>query len=176
MSKLADLIAKRKRKIAIVGTACQVRATRRIQQSLLGEYPDLELTIIGLFCYEEFNYWKLKAETKRLLNVDLDRAEKTQIRKGKYIVRVDGKDSSVSVKELSGAVENGCLCCPDFTAVYSDISVGSVGSEDGYSTVIVRSDVGEKLLEKLGLTKAGVKKEEVTKLAILKKNRAEQNG
>jgi coenzyme F420 hydrogenase subunit beta len=175
MSKLADLIAKGKRKIAIVGTACQVRATRRIQQSLLGEYPDLELTIIGLFCYEEFNYWKLKAETKRLLNVDLDRAEKTQIRKGKYIVRVDGKDNSVSVKELSGAVENGCLCCPDFTAVYSDISVGSVGSEDGYSTVIVRSDVGEKLLEKLDLTKAGVKKEEVTKLAIQKKNRAEQN-
>jgi coenzyme F420-reducing hydrogenase beta subunit/Na+-translocating ferredoxin:NAD+ oxidoreductase RnfD subunit len=176
MSKLADLIAKGKRKIAIVGTACQVRATRRIQQSLLGEYPDLELTIIGLFCFEEFNYWKLKEETKRLLGVDLDRAEKTQIRKGKYIVRVDGKDNSVSVKELSGAVENGCLCCPDFAAVYSDISVGSVGSEDGYSTVIVRSDVGEKLLEKLDLTKAGVKKEEVTKLAILKKNRAEQNG
>ena len=176
MSKLADLIAKGKRKIAIVGTACQVRATRRIQQSLLSEYPDLELTIIGLFCFEEFNYWKLKEETKRLLNVDLDRAEKTQIRKGKYIVRVDGKDNSVSVKELSGAVENGCLCCPDFTAVYSDISVGSVGSEDGYSTVIVRSDVGEKLLEKLDLTKAGVKKDEVTKLAIQKKNRADQNG
>jgi coenzyme F420-reducing hydrogenase beta subunit/Na+-translocating ferredoxin:NAD+ oxidoreductase RnfD subunit len=175
MSKLSDLVAKGKRKIAVVGTACQVRAARRVQQSILSEYPDLELTIIGLFCFEEFNYWKLKAETKRLLNVDLDRAEKTQIRKGKYIVRVDGKDNSVSVKELNAAVENGCLRCPDFTAVYSDISVGSVGSEDGYSTVIVRSDVGEKLLEKLDLTKAGVKKDEVTKLAIQKKNRAEQN-
>jgi coenzyme F420 hydrogenase subunit beta len=176
MSKLGDLVAKGKRKIAIVGTACEVRAARRIQRSLLGEYPDLELTIIGLFCFEEFNYWKLKEETARLLGVDLDRAEKTQIRKGKYIVRVDGKDNSVSVRELSNAVEKGCLSCDDFTAEYSDISVGSVGSDDGYSTVIVRSDVGEKLLEKLGLTKAGVKKDEVTKLAIQKKNRAEQNG
>jgi hypothetical protein len=40
----------------------------------------------------------------------------------------------------------------------------------------VRSDVGEKLLEKLDLTKAEVKQEEIAKLAILKKNRAEQGG
>jgi coenzyme F420-reducing hydrogenase beta subunit/Na+-translocating ferredoxin:NAD+ oxidoreductase RnfD subunit len=175
MSKLLDLIAKGKRKIALVGTACQVRAARRVQQSLLGDYPDLELTIIGLFCFEEFNYYKLKEETNRLLGVDLDRAEKTQIRKGKYVVRVDGKENSVSVKELNNAVENGCLSCPDFAANYSDISVGSVGSDDGYSTVIVRSDVGEKLLQTLDLAKGKVNKEEVTKLAIQKKKRALQN-
>jgi len=175
MSKLADLIAKGKRKIAVVGTACQVRATRRVQQNLLGEYPDLELTTIGLFCFEEFNYYKLKEETKRLLGVDLDQAEKTQIRKGKYIVRIDGKENSVSVKELNSAVEELCLICPDFTAIYSDISIGSVGSDDGYSTVIVRSDVGEKLLEKLDLAKGKVKKEEIEKLAIRKKKRALKN-
>jgi len=175
LSKLADLIEKGKRKIAVVGTACQVRAARRVQQSLLGEYPDLELTIIGLFCFEEFNYKKLKEETKRLLGVDLDRAEKTQIRKGKYIVQVDGKEKSVSVKELNNAVEKLCLCCPDFAANYSDISIGSVGSDDGYSTVIVRSDVGEKLLESIELAKGEVKKQEVTKLAIQKRKRALQN-
>jgi coenzyme F420-reducing hydrogenase beta subunit/Na+-translocating ferredoxin:NAD+ oxidoreductase RnfD subunit len=175
MSKLADLIAKGKRKIAVVGTACQVRATRRVQQRLRREYPDLELTIIGLFCFEEFNYFKLKEETKRLLGVDLDRAEKTQIHKGKYIAQVDGKEHSVSVKELNSAVEKLCLSCPDFTANYSDISVGSVGSDYGYSTVIVRSDVGEKLLEKLDLAKGKVNKEEVTKIAIRKKKRALQN-
>jgi coenzyme F420-reducing hydrogenase beta subunit/Na+-translocating ferredoxin:NAD+ oxidoreductase RnfD subunit len=176
MSKLAELIAQGKRKIAIVGTACQVRAARRVQQVLLSEYPDLELTIMGLFCFEEFNYEKLKEETKRLLNVDLDKAEKTQIRKGKYIVCVDGKEHSVAVKELNSAVENGCLCCPDFAANYSDISVGSVGSADGYSTVIVRSDVGTKLLATLDLTKCAVKQEEVTKLAVQKKKRAEEGG
>jgi coenzyme F420-reducing hydrogenase beta subunit len=132
------------------------------------------LTIIGLFCFEEFDYEKLKEETKRLLGVDLDRAEKTQIRKGKYIVRVDGKEHSVSVKELNSAVEKLCLSCPDFAANYSDISVGSVGSDDGYSTVIVRSDVGEKLLQMLDLAKGKVKKEEVTKIAIQKKKRALQ--
>jgi len=172
MSKLEELIAKGKRKIALVGTACQVRAARRIQQLLLHEYADLELFIIGLFCFECFGYKKLKEETARLLDVDLDHAEKTLIQKGKYIVRVDGKDHSVKVEELNNAVEPGCFFCPDFTAEYSDISVGSVGSDEGYSTVIVRSDIGKKLFDSLDLAKGKVNKEEVTELAIFKKARA----
>jgi len=102
----------------------------------------------------------------------LDQAEKTQIHKGKFIVQIGGKENSVSVKELNNAVEERCLDCPDFTAKYADISVGSVGSDEGYSTVIVRSDVGEKLLEKLDLTKGKVEKKEITTLAIRKKERA----
>ena len=175
MTKLGDLLAKGKRKVAVVGTACEVRAARRLQKLLLVKYPDLELTIIGLFCYEVFDYAKLKQETERLLGVDLDTAEKTQISKGKYIVQADGKEHSVKVKELNKAVEDRCIKCPDFTAKYSDISVGSVGSDDGYSTVIVRSDVGEKLVASLGLDKGKVDKEQVTKLAVNKKKRADQN-
>jgi len=175
MSKLGELIEKGKRKIAIIGTPCDIRAARRIQQVMLSECPDLELTVIGLFCFEDFDYRQLKSEVQRLLNVDLDKAEKTQIRKGKFIVTIEGKESSVPVKELSAAVEKGCLSCPDFAAKYADISIGSVGSEDGRSTVIVRSDVGAKLLENLDLAKGEVKKDEIAKLAILKKKRAEEN-
>jgi coenzyme F420 hydrogenase subunit beta len=175
MEKLGELLAKGKRKIAIVGTACQVRAARRLQQVLKKKYPDLELTIIGLFCYEIFDYKKLKEETQRLLKVNLDDAEKTQITKGKYIVTIKGKDYSVAVKELSAATEKRCLSCPDFTAMYSDISVGSVGSADGYSTVIVRSDVGKELVAKLDLTKGTVNVDEVTKLAVMKKDRSDKN-
>jgi coenzyme F420-reducing hydrogenase beta subunit/Na+-translocating ferredoxin:NAD+ oxidoreductase RnfD subunit len=172
MSKLGELIAKGKRKIAIVGMACEVRAARRVQPILLSEYPDLELTIIGLFCYECFDYYKLKEETTRLLGVDLDSAEKTQIHKGKYIVTIDGKEYSAKVKELNNAVEGRCLDCPDFTAKYSDISVGSVGSDEGYSTVIVRSDIGKNLVASLDLAKGKVDKEEITKLSVLKEKRA----
>ena len=175
MSKLGELIRKGKRKVAIVGTACEVRAARKIQQILLQDFPDLELTIIGLFCFEAFDYEKLKEETRRLLGVDLDRSEKTQIHKGKYIVKVDGKEYSCNVRELGKAVENGCVFCDDFTAKLADVSVGSVGSDDGYSTVIVRSDVGKKLLDKLDLVRGGINKEEITKLAILKKNRAKKS-
>jgi coenzyme F420 hydrogenase subunit beta len=175
MSKLREMVAKGKRKIAVVGMACDVRSVRRVQKVLLREFPDLELSVIGLFCYECFDYEKLKAETMRLLSVDLDRAEKTQIHQGKFIVQLDGKEKSISVKELNEAVEKMCLICPDFPAKYSDISVGSVGSPEGYSTVIVRSEVGEKLLKTLDCVKEKVEKEEITKLAVRKENRAKKN-
>jgi len=175
MSKLGELIDKGKRRIMFAGTACEVRAARKIQQILLKDFPDVEITIIGLFCFEAFDYEKLKEETKRLLGVDLDKAEKTQIHKGKYIVQVDGKEYSCKVRDLHKAVEKGCVYCDDFTAKLADISVGSVGSPDGYSTVIVRSDAGKRLLEKLDLAKGDVNTEEVAKLSILKKKRATRN-
>ena len=175
MSKLEELINQGKKKIAMVGTACEVRAARKIQQSLLPNFPDLDLTILGLFCFEAFDYEKLKKETKRLLQIDLDKAEKTQIHKGKYIVTIEAKNYETSVRDMSKAVEKGCVYCDDFTAKLADISVGSVGSEDGYSTIIVRSEKGKKLLERLELVRGNINKEEIIKLSVLKKNRAKKS-
>jgi len=175
MYKLGELVAKGKRKIAIVGTPCEIRAARRIQQQLIMDCPDLELTMIGLFCFEDFSYPILKTEVQRLMNVDLDKAERTQIKKGKFFVYADGKEHSVAVKELKAAVENGCLSCPDFANRFADVSVGSIGSEDGRSTVIVRSDTGAKLIENIDLNKGDVNKAEITKIAALKKKRSETN-
>ena len=172
---LSELIEKGKTKIALVGTPCEVRAARKIQQTLLPKYPDLQLTIIGLFCFEAFDYEKLKEAIQKLFGVDLDSAEKTQIHKGQFIATVNGKDYSIAVKELGAAIENGCPFCDDFTNKYADVSVGSVGSPKGFSTVIVRSDIGDKLLENLNLIKGNVDKEEITKLAVFKKRRATKN-
>ena len=175
MSKLAGLMEKGKRKIAIVGPPCEVRAVREIQQTLLRDFPTVEITILGLFCYEAFVYEKLKEETKKLLGVDLDKSEKTQIHKGKFIVQVDGKEYSCRVRDLGKAVEKGCAFCDDFVSKLADVSIGSVGSPDGYSTVIVRSDVGKKLLDGIGFTNGDVNKEEIIKLSALKKQNAEKN-
>jgi coenzyme F420-reducing hydrogenase beta subunit len=175
MSKVGELVEKGKRKIAIVGTPCEVRTARKIQQQLLIEHPRLEITIVGLFCFEAFDYDKLKEETERLLGVDLDKAEKTQIHKGKFTVTVDGKEYSAKVKKFHNAIQGGCAYCNDFVGWLSDVSVGSVGSAEGYSTVIVRSEKGKKLLENVDLVKGDVNKEEIIKLADFKKKRAEKN-
>jgi coenzyme F420 hydrogenase subunit beta len=132
----------------------------------------LELTLLGLLCFEAFNYEKLKEAIKRLLAIDLDRADKTQIRKGIFTIWVDGKENSLKVKELSAAAEKGCLNCSDFTARDADVSVGSVGSDEGYSTVVVRTAVGRKLIENLDVTRGVVRREEIIKVATFKRKRA----
>ena len=175
MSKIGELVARGKRKIAVVGTPCEVRTARKIQQQLLGKYPDLEMTFVGLFCFEAFDYDLLKAETERILGVDLDKADKTQIQKGKFTVTIGGREYSAKVKEFHGAIQGGCAFCNDFTGWLADVSVGSVGSPDGYSTVIVRSAAGKKLLGKADFIKGEVNRDEVLKLASFKKGRAEKS-
>jgi coenzyme F420-reducing hydrogenase beta subunit len=175
MSKIGELIEKDKRNIAIVGTPCEVRTARKIQQQMLKKYPDLKITIIGLFCFEAFNYEKLKEETKKILDIDLDKAEKTQIKKGKFIVQIKGNEYSSKIRDFHNAIQAGCAYCGDFAANLADVSVGSVGSEKGYSTVIVRSPVGLVLLDNLSIIRGEVRKEEIIKLAGFKKKRANKN-
>ncbi len=43
----------------------------------------------------------------------------------------------------------GCGFCCDYTSYYADITVGSVGSDDGYSTIFIRTPTGEKYLNKV---------------------------
>jgi coenzyme F420-reducing hydrogenase beta subunit len=170
--KLRELISQGKKRIIIVCTPCEAKAARKIQQSLKN---DCEVMIIGLFCFEAFNRVKLKEEMKMRLCVDLDKTQKTQIRKGKFTAFADGKEYSCKVKDLDGAREKVCSYCNDFTAKFADISVGSAGSKKGYSTVIVRSEVGEKLLKNLNTSNETVDKEEVARLSKFKSERAKRS-
>jgi len=175
MSHIGELVERGKRKIAIVGTPCEVRTARKIQLQLIDKYPDLQIIIIGLFCFEAFDYEKLKQETRRILNIDLDKAKKTQIQKGKFIVHLNGNEYSSKIRDFHNAIQAGCAYCGDFAANLADVSVGSVGSETGFSTILVRSPIGAELLKNLNITKGEAKKEEIIKLAALKKKRANKN-
>jgi coenzyme F420-reducing hydrogenase beta subunit len=169
--KLRELVSYGNKRIAIVCTPCEAKAVHKIQQSLKG---DAQITVIGLFCFESFNKEKLKEEISNRLGVDIDRAENTQVRQGKFNLRVDGKDYSCRVKDLDCAAEKACSYCDDFTSQFADVSVGSVGSKSGYSTVIVRSEKGEKLVKNLVAAKEAVDKAEVARLAEIKRKRAEK--
>lgn len=175
LSKLVELAASGKRRIAVTCTPCQARAVRKMEPALKKQFPGLEITVVGLFCFEAFNAGKLREETSRVLKVDLDKAEETQIRKGKISVKIDGETYSCKVREFSEAVEKGCGFCGDFTAEYADVSVGSVGSGPGFSTVIVRSVKGKELCNGLEAAKAEVDIGEIIKLSGFKAERAQKN-
>ena len=142
IEKLVEAVQIRgKKRIVVVGLPCQVVGIREIQKSL----PDIDLTVVGLFCMENFRYNILKQSIADLLQVDLDSAERVFISKGNFTITSQGKTFSCKVNDLIAAVRTGCLFCTDFTSELADISVGMVGSQDGYSTVIVRSQKGADL-------------------------------
>ncbi len=170
-NKLRELISQGKKRVAIVCTPCEAKVARKIQQSLKNE---CEITVIGLFCFEAFNKTKLKEEMYTRFGIDLDIVEKTQIRQGKFTAFTNGKKYSCKVNDLDCASEKACHYCDDFTSRFSDVSVGSVGSKPGFSSVVVRSKVGMELVKNLDATKKGVEKKEIVRLSKFKIKRTKK--
>jgi coenzyme F420 hydrogenase subunit beta len=65
---------------------------------------------------------------------------------GKFIVFLNsGEDLNVPLNDVKSYARHNCHFCEDLTADFSDISVGSIGSPSGWSTVITRTKEGEKI-------------------------------
>ncbi|MFQ5711806.1 MAG: Coenzyme F420 hydrogenase/dehydrogenase, beta subunit C-terminal domain [Candidatus Geothermarchaeales archaeon] len=149
---VADAVQKRgKKRVALVGTPCQVQAARKMQY-----YPQLSglgdkiLFTIGLFCMESFPYDKLIDEyLVERWGIDIGDVGKFMISKGRFIVRSNEGEEFVNVrlKEVKPMAMEACHICEDFTAELSDVSVGSVGAPEGWSSVLIRSDIGKKIFE-----------------------------
>jgi len=171
VSKIGEAVKRGKRRIAIVGTPCEITAIRKIQSVLLREVPQIEITAIGLFCFESFYRDKLVSKTKELLGIDLSSASKIEIAKGEYEVTVNGNRYKTKITNLEEMVRGSCRYCADLTARLADVSVGSIGSAEGYSTVIVRSERGEQLLDLIEFARAEVNKEEIRRIARFKREK-----
>jgi coenzyme F420-reducing hydrogenase beta subunit len=177
LAPLIEALQKGRRRVAVVGTPCQIRVVRKLQRQgyFARKFPDAEIYLIGLFCFESFDYALLKNRIEELFGADLDAAEKMQIARGKFLVRAEGREHSCKVGELGEAVRAGCDFCDDLVSRLADISIGSIGSPEGFSTVIVRSLPGERLLEGVEFERRAVRREDVAKLAAMKRKNAEKS-
>ena len=174
---LLEALQKGRKKIAVVGTPCQIRVVRCLQRAgyFARRFPDIEIYLIGLFCFESFDYGRLKSHIDRLFGLDLNKASKVQIARGNFLIQAEGREHSCRVSELHELVREGCDYCGDLVSRLADVSIGSIGSPEGFSTVVVRSLRGERLPEGLEFERKEVRREDVARLAAMKKKNAETN-
>ena len=150
VSGVADAVAGHPgAKLGMVGLPCQVEGVRRLATSPLGNRKigeAVKLTI-GLFCFDSYKYNKLFLEyVQAKSQIPLDQVEKVDIKDNRFRLFSGEKIlMDLHVKELDQYVMPGCSKCQDFSAELSDISIGAVGSQRGWTTVLVRSEVGEKI-------------------------------
>lgn len=145
------VIEKKYRRIAVIGVPCVVQALQNIRNShhdLLLPFGRSIRLVIGLFCTETFDYSALvEGKLRKEYGIETWKIDRLDIR-GKFEVRMkDGSSLSLPMQELETTVRQGCHYCLDLTAVSSDLSAGAVGSQQGFTTLIVRNDAGKMFME-----------------------------
>ncbi len=136
--------------LALVGTPCEIEGIRALQD-FEWDYATQEDGVraidytIALMCTKNFNYERLIGEQlQEKRGIDPAEIGKMDVLHGDMMVY--DRDGEMIVQEdvekFHDAALKGCDECADFTGYCADLTVGSVGSSDEYSSVIVRTETG----------------------------------
>jgi coenzyme F420 hydrogenase subunit beta len=138
-------------KVGVTGVCCQMEAVRKAQLYPINmrDVPGKIALAIGLFCMENFPYKSTQMLVEDHANQSLGSVKKMEIGKGKFWVHTDrGNVATVPLKATHKYEQPGCHVCLDYVSTLGDVSTGSVGSPDGWSTVFVRTKVGNDIWSK----------------------------
>jgi len=168
---------KKRHKVALVGTPCHIIAANKMEHyaDIIGDSPvDFKL---GLFCMENFSYSYLQEFLKNQ-NIEMGEVKEFRVEKGQFWAYLKNGDVfKVPLSKVKICMRKNCQICMDYTSELADLSVGSVGTQEGWSTIIIRSEKGLKVLQSAEnegyveinpIEPAGIKL--IEKLANTKKN------
>lgn len=134
--------------ITLVGTPCHIIAAEKMEHypEILGDSPvDFKL---GLFCMENFSHTYLKEFLKQN-DIEMDDIDQFRVEKGHlWTYLKNGDVFKVPLSQAKVCMRKNCQVCMDYTSELADLSVGSVGSDPGWSTIIIRTEKGLKALSK----------------------------
>jgi coenzyme F420 hydrogenase subunit beta len=169
-------------RIGVVGLPCQVLALGRMKVSSLERRTPIEsLTlVIGLFCTWALAYEPFMAFLKeRFGGRSIGKLDITPPPERLLLVWVEGELQQVPLDELRPFIRPSCQVCMDMTSEFSDLSVGTVEGEEGWNTVVIRTERGEELMKRAETVKIletrAVPDDKLSHLkeaSILKKRRA----
>lgn len=134
--------------VGFVGTPCQTTAVRKMQTSKFENNAERVKLSIGLFCT-----WALNPEAKIFL---LNKVGSSKILKldippppaNVLIVQTEREKHQFPLDDLRRFIMPSCNVCFDMTNEFADISVGMFEGEESWNTIIVRTNEGEKILQK----------------------------
>jgi dihydroorotate dehydrogenase electron transfer subunit len=151
ISLVGDAINKEYNDIAIVGTPCQIQSLRKIQNHPIFDFEahDLVSLAIGTFCFGTY-YNQLITQCFDDYDISAEDIVKIDAVKNNFKMKVY---SNSAIKEIplnyiyDKAIRNACFSCSDYTASFADISVGNIGSEKDWKTVIIRTERGKEIYD-----------------------------
>ncbi len=160
ISLVGDAINREFSDIAVVGTPCQIQSLRKIQYHPIFDYEayDLITLAIGTFCFGTY-YNQLITQCFNEYGISSEEIIKVGADVNGFKMKVYSKSG---IKEIplnyiyEKSIRKACFSCSDYTASFADISVGNIGSEEGWKTIIIRTERG-KMIYDLAIEKGFLK-------------------
>ncbi|MDJ0784916.1 MAG: Coenzyme F420 hydrogenase/dehydrogenase, beta subunit C-terminal domain [Desulfosarcinaceae bacterium] len=146
IEEFAPMIRKGLRRVALVGTPCQIEAFRRMQT--MGVVPSHEIAFcFGLFCTGNFVFGdEERARLARDHEFDWRQAKKLNVKDRFNVHLQNGEVKAIPLADLDFMKRYACHYCGDYSAEYADVAFGGIGAPEGWTTVIARTPLGRAAL------------------------------
>lgn len=135
-------------RIAVMGRPCQIYTIRKLLWDRFA--PGYELAFaLGTFCYGNFAPVGWGGQKLGEL-LGFDPGEIRQVRFAEEtleFISQRGTTKRIPAPEVAGLVNANCLQCYDFSVSFSDISLGRVGRDELFEAAVVRTEIGDQVLD-----------------------------
>lgn len=143
--QLGLVAKKRLKRIAFVGTPCQINTLRRME--VLGIVPsDSIMYYLGLFCTGNFFFGeKQRQRLEKLGDFKWEEVHKINLKEELMIHLRNQEVRYIPLDKLDFMKRHACHYCDDYSAEFADLSFGGIGAEEGWTTVAIRTPIGRAI-------------------------------
>ena len=142
-----DAIDRGLKNLALVGMSCQTSIGPVMWHRKVGKAGKPIRLNIGLLCSKSFD--DSIFDELFLAKYDLRREDMVKMNiKGVFQIWMrNGDYHEINLKECHAWTRDGCNHCPDFAAEHADISTGGIGKDNDWTLTVVRTDLGEAIIQ-----------------------------
>jgi coenzyme F420 hydrogenase subunit beta len=136
-------------RLALVGMGCQTSSPPTMWDRKAGKVSKPFLFNIGLLCSKTFDDAIFTELFEAKYGLQKQHMTKMNIKGVFQIWMDDGSYHEIDLKECHQWTRKGCLHCPDFAAEHADISTGGIGEDNDWTLTIVRTELGEEVIDRM---------------------------
>jgi coenzyme F420 hydrogenase subunit beta len=143
--QLEQVAKKRLKRVAFVGTPCQINTLRRME--VLGIVPSDSIKYyLGLFCTGNFFFGEEQRQhLEKIGDFKWGDVHKINLKEELMIHLRNKEVRYISLNKLDFMKRHACHYCDDYSAEFADLSFGGIGAEEGWTTVAIRTPIGRAI-------------------------------
>jgi coenzyme F420 hydrogenase subunit beta len=146
---LTEALEKGYSKLALVGMSCQSSVPPVMWHRKVGKSGRPFIFNIGLLCSKTFDDAIFPELFEAKYGLRKEDMVKMNIKGAFQIWMRDGSYHEIDLHECHAWTREGCKLCPDFAAEHADISTGGIGEDNDWTLVLVRTDLGREVIDRM---------------------------